>query len=330
MNVSFKNQSNYETKSQNFVNTTNAVETCLKQFDEFTNSLNEVCNQASLLSRSLKSLEEFVMPEIIGRENVEKMPSSNFKSSEHLMDSLVTFSKIMMSFSERIKCEALDSFDDFIVQAVLPRDDEVKGILEHNRQIIHEFYESFFSVQNHYLILSAELLEKFLICNDCSIPIGFPHKPKCLTKSMSKPIVWKKIKFDDKFITFGMKFSFDDFVAPGSKKNILTQIASSCLKRQNRNVGHEKTSMLLTTKSFPRRWVRSDKSKSSDKNKLPRSKAVCIARPSPPIFKPSIWTPNQNDSSNLSKVDYEIIGFAFDPNGRSLDLCLPSSVLSEL
>lgn len=38
----------------------------------------------------------------------------------------------MMSFSERIKGEAIDSFDNFIVQAILPNDDEIKGIQEHN------------------------------------------------------------------------------------------------------------------------------------------------------------------------------------------------------
>lgn len=39
----------------------------------------------------------------------------------------------MMSYSERIKNEAIDSFDNFIVQAILPNPDEIKGIQEHNR-----------------------------------------------------------------------------------------------------------------------------------------------------------------------------------------------------
>lgn len=38
-----------------------------------------------------------------------------------------------MSFSEKIKSEALESFEDFVIQALLPTDDEIKGIQEHNR-----------------------------------------------------------------------------------------------------------------------------------------------------------------------------------------------------
>lgn len=38
-----------------------------------------------------------------------------------------------MSFSEKIKNEALDSFENFVIQALLPTDDEIKGIQEHNR-----------------------------------------------------------------------------------------------------------------------------------------------------------------------------------------------------
>lgn len=39
----------------------------------------------------------------------------------------------MAMFTERIKKDAIDSFDNFIIQAVLPEDDQIKGIVEHNR-----------------------------------------------------------------------------------------------------------------------------------------------------------------------------------------------------
>jgi hypothetical protein len=45
------------------------------------------------------------------------------------------FPRIMMSFSERIRIEAIDTFDNFIVQAVAPSAAELKGIHEHNRLI---------------------------------------------------------------------------------------------------------------------------------------------------------------------------------------------------
>src|SRR5690349_4068721 len=89
----------------------------------------------------------------------------------------------------------------------------LQGIISHS-QIINEFRESFFSVYNHWMILAAELLEKFLICGNCSTPIGFPHQPLCLTKSLSKPNVWKKTNIDDKFITFSMNFCFNDLIIP--------------------------------------------------------------------------------------------------------------------
>lgn len=41
----------------------------------------------------------------------------------------------MLSFSEKIKNEAIDSFDNFIIQAIAPSTDELKGILEHNRSV---------------------------------------------------------------------------------------------------------------------------------------------------------------------------------------------------
>lgn len=65
----------------------------LNQFNDFANSINEVCNQASLIARSLQSLGDMVIPELIGMEQVKKAPPRKFKNSAHLMDSLDTFSK---------------------------------------------------------------------------------------------------------------------------------------------------------------------------------------------------------------------------------------------
>jgi hypothetical protein len=39
----------------------------------------------------------------------------------------------MISVCENIKKEAVEVFDNFITQVILPNDDEIKGIQEHNR-----------------------------------------------------------------------------------------------------------------------------------------------------------------------------------------------------
>jgi hypothetical protein len=159
-------------------------------------------------------------------------------------------------------------------------------------QIVNEFREAFFSLYNHFLILAAELMEKFLICSNCSIPIGFPHKPLCLTKSLIRENVWKKTKYDDKFITFGMKFSFNDIVAPGCRKNILTQIANSCLKQSITQHRHEKLTLPSITKTWPSAWIRDEK----DKEKKPMRKTYSVPDPGlPPIGNRSIWTPTGSD-----------------------------------
>jgi hypothetical protein len=145
------------------------------------------------------------------------------------------------------------------------------------------------------MILSAELLEKFLICTNCSMPIGFPHKPLCLTKHLTKPNIWKKTKYDDKFITFEMKLSFNDIIAPGCRKNILTQIASSCYKQSNAYF-HEKPFLPSITKSWPSAWNRDRKEK--EKAKKPMMTRKIYSAPSQvisPIGNRSIWTPTVND-----------------------------------
>lgn len=291
----FSQKTNKPLKFHSYENTKFAINECLKQFSEFTNAINEVCNQASVFGRSLQSLEEMSAPEIIGSQQVQLIPLNKFKNTPLLLDSLDTFCKwasinhltdffftdsaavfhrIMLSFSEKIKNEAIDKFDNFIVQAVAPSGDEVKGILEHNRsvfaaavttlvnltfncsQIIYEFRESFFSLYNHFLVLAAELMEKFLLCGNCCVPIGFPHQPLCLTESMSN--LWKKTKFDDKFITFGMNFCFDDLITPGCRKNLLTMISNACWKQSMRQRS-PKPSLPLMTKSWPKRWLRGDR-----------------------------------------------------------------------
>lgn len=136
-------------------------------------------------------------------------------------------------------------------------------------------------------------MEKFLICNNCSTPIGFPHQPLCLTKSMSTPNVWKKTNFDDKFITFAMNFCFNDLIIPGSRKNILTQIACSCLKQCGHSNYQEKPSIPLVTKSWPNRWLRGDKHKKPVKV-LVKARNVYIPTHLR-LFKPSIWTPKPED-----------------------------------
>lgn len=45
----------------------------------------------------------------------------------------------MISVCEHIKHEASEAFDNFITQVILPNDDEIKGIQEHNRSDFNFF-----------------------------------------------------------------------------------------------------------------------------------------------------------------------------------------------
>lgn len=138
-----------------FAKTTSSINECLSQFNDFTFAINEVCNQASMFGRSLQVLEDMTVPEIIG-EQQKIMHPKKFKNSSHLTDSLDTFTKcdsgksfvltiisqdfsfnfrIMMSFSDKIKLEATVTFENFIVQAIVPSNSEIKGINEHNRLV---------------------------------------------------------------------------------------------------------------------------------------------------------------------------------------------------
>ena len=63
-----------------------AINECIKQLNEFTNSLNEVCNRANLLAHSLQSLENVATPEVIGSSMYLKAPKNIFDSAEHLCE----------------------------------------------------------------------------------------------------------------------------------------------------------------------------------------------------------------------------------------------------
>lgn len=93
MASSFPKQSNSSRKHDIYDNTKFAINECLKQFNDFTNCINEVCNQASLFGRSLQSLEDIALPEIVGAQQLKLTQSRQFKNSAYLMDSLDTFSK---------------------------------------------------------------------------------------------------------------------------------------------------------------------------------------------------------------------------------------------
>lgn len=157
-------------------------------------------------------------------------------------------------------------------------------------------------------MLAAELMEKFLLCNDCSSPIGSPHQPNCLTDAMSPSVIWKKTKFDDKFITFGMNFNFDDIVT-GYRKNILSRLSKTC-EKQSKLQGHEKISLPLVTKNWPNRWIRGGKIKNKNKQK------PAIAHSSfthPPLTKATVWTPRSNDSFLMSP-NFDFTSFAYRPD----------------
>lgn len=91
--MAFAFHSNNKSKFHSYENTKSAINESLKQFTDFTNAINEVCNQANVFGRSLQTLEEMCVPEIIGSEQVQKIPSNRMKNSGLLLDSLDTFSK---------------------------------------------------------------------------------------------------------------------------------------------------------------------------------------------------------------------------------------------
>lgn len=87
--ASYKKQ---PTKDEIYMNTKLAINECLKQFSDFSNAFNEVCNQATMFGRCLQSLEDIVVPVIIGSAQVTT-PPKKYNFSSHLLDSLDTFNK---------------------------------------------------------------------------------------------------------------------------------------------------------------------------------------------------------------------------------------------
>lgn len=80
------------TKDEIYTNTKLAINECLKQFSDFSNAINEVCSQATMFGRCLQSLEDLVVPVIIGSEQVTT-PTRKYNRSSHLLDSLDTINK---------------------------------------------------------------------------------------------------------------------------------------------------------------------------------------------------------------------------------------------
>lgn len=171
--------------------------------------------------------------------------------------------------------------------------------------IVDEFRESFFSTYNNFLMLAAELMENFLLCNDCASPIGSLHKPNCLANALSPKAIWKKTKFDDKFITFGMNFNFDD-IAMGYRKNILSRLSKTC-EKQSKAHEYEKISLPMDTKIWPSRWDRGGKNKNKNK---PKRSIVQASVANPPLTEPTAWTPRSNDSFLMSP-GFDFTSFAY-------------------
>lgn len=81
-----------------FADKTDLINECLNQFNEFTFTINEVCNHATNFGRTLQALENITVPEVIGGDQVNKAPSKRIKNSAHLTDSLDTFAKYLKEF----------------------------------------------------------------------------------------------------------------------------------------------------------------------------------------------------------------------------------------
>lgn len=171
-------------------------------------------------------------------------------------------------------------------------------------------------------------MENFLICGNCMTPNGFPHAITCSNSRSNKTelnFVWKKNNVDDKFITYGMQFSFDELIIPGYRKDILTMIGSACVKQHCKNIArNEKASFPPASKSWPSKWLRnSEKAKNFVGNKLKPNQALYRVDSSskftypvhivhPPIFNPSVWTPSSKDSPLLEQ-NYDVVSFSYQP-----------------
>lgn len=170
---------------------------------------------------------------------------------------------------------------------------------------------------NHFFVVAAELMEKFLICGDCMTPIGFPHAITCrsnINSSNELNFSWKKNKVDDKFITYGMQFCFNELVIPGNRKDILAMIHNACEKHQNKFGKVTKFSFPPASKSWPLRWMRNgDKNRKFRVPQHPQLSRSCskltypVHIAHPPIFNPSIWTPTNKEV----KPNFEVVSFSY-------------------
>lgn len=70
-----------------------AINDCLKQFRDVSDAFNELCKLTALFGRSLQSVEDLVMPDIIGSGPVLSIPPKKYSAGDHLTNSLDTINK---------------------------------------------------------------------------------------------------------------------------------------------------------------------------------------------------------------------------------------------
>ncbi|CAO1434245.1 unnamed protein product [Diamesa hyperborea] len=290
------NQKNsYETKKA-------AVKECLRLFNEYVEALNELNSSASRFARCLQSLDDIVQPEVIGSHlNMNMIQYKKQSYGVKLPDVLDTIFKKISAASEKIRIEVFDKLENFVAQIICPNEIDVKHTIKHNQQLVDELKCSMFSLYNHLLVMSADLMQPFLICHYCCRPIGFSHLPLCIA---TKAIMWKKIAFDDKFITIGMNFSFDELFDPNCKKNILYQIMKTCSQQMQMKTLHNKPVIPWNSKNWPVQFT-GLKSFNSNSNNL-AIKSLYESDVQLPTST-SIWTPIFID--NLKPVPYTVVKF---------------------
>jgi hypothetical protein len=173
---------------------------------------------------------------------------------------------------------------------------------------------------NHFYVLGAELLEKFLICGDCNTPIGFTHQPACNTK-YERSFMWRKRSIDDKFITYNMKCSFDDLVVPGRRNKIIKMINKTVIEQSQVRSNDRTTALPFAIKnSWPLRYTRSGyiyngngriKNKSYQHHRNGNNRYTYpVSIIHPPIFNPTVWSPSNDESTQMIQ-NYDVISFAY-------------------
>lgn len=81
-------------KANTYENTKHAIDESIKHFNEFTNSINDVCKYANRFASSLQSLEDVAMPQVLGSSTYLKVQKKKiFDRSEHLIETLDTLAK---------------------------------------------------------------------------------------------------------------------------------------------------------------------------------------------------------------------------------------------